>query len=108
MMPSMTNPMDALKSFEQALKSGKLKVERGRIDQDLIVHLDDPNGGLRLTYAKMRGEVVGSLALLTPAEPLEGTPVMQLGYAVAQHLRRRGLGKAITKAAIDEFTAGMA
>jgi len=106
-MPTTVNPMDALKSFEPALKAGELEVGRGAVHPDLLVHIDHPMGKPRATYAKMQGESVGALAMLGPADPLNGLRVFQLGYAVPQHLRKRGLAKDIAQAAIDEFTAAM-
>ena len=43
-MATLVNPMDALRSFKPALKKGELRIERGRVNTDLIVHMDTPNG----------------------------------------------------------------
>lgn len=107
-MPTIVNPMDAFRTFEPALKSGTLKVQRGTVDPELIIHLDEPNGQWRMTYARMRGSSVSAIAIILSAESEDGLPVFQIGYAVPQHLRKRGMGKEIAQAAIDEFTAGMA
>ncbi|MBB4859436.1 hypothetical protein HNO88_002765 [Novosphingobium chloroacetimidivorans] len=107
-MPTIINPMDALKSFEPALKRGELQIESGRLDSSLLVHRDEPNGEWRITYARMNGSAVAALAIIVPADPKDGAPVFQIGYAVPQHLRKRGLGKRIAQAAIDEFSSGMA
>lgn len=42
------------------------------------------------------------------SDPLEGKPVFQIGYAVPQHLRKRGLAKDIANAAIAELQNGLA
>lgn len=107
-MPTLVDPMDALKSFEPALKRGELRTERGRVEPNLIVHMDTPNGDWRMTYALMRGQTVGAIAIILGAEHENGLPVFQIGYAVPQHLRKRGLGRKVVEAAIAEFTAGMA
>lgn len=107
-MSTIVNPMDALKTFEPALKRGELEVEPGRLDTSLIVHHDRPNGEMRITYAKMNGSTVSALAIIIPADRYEGLPVFQIGYAVPQHLRKRGLAKGIAQSAMNEFTAGMA
>lgn len=104
----IVNPMDALKLFEPAFNSGELEVQRGDIHKDVIVHADSPNGNSRLTYVTMSGTSVTSMALIVSAEFENGKPVFQIGYAVPQHLRKRGMAKAIAKAAVDEFTAGIA
>ena len=107
-MPSIVNPMDAFKTFEPALRRGELQVQRGTIHPDLLLHLDHPSGSTRFTYAKLQGQSVAAMAIIIPAESLNGKPVFQIGYAVPQHLRKRGLAKEIAQAAIDEFSAGMA
>ena len=107
-MPTIVNPMSAFKTFGPALRNGELSVQPGTVDPDLIVHLDTPNGQMRITYARMREASVSAIAMIIPADPVEGLPVFQIGYAVPQHLRKRGIGKEIAQAAIDEFTAGMA
>ena len=106
-MPILVNPMDALVTFEPALKRGELETERGRIDPSLIVHMDLPQGKTRITYARMRGDSVIGLAIIIPAEFENGLPVFQIGYAVPQHLRKRGIGKELVQAALDEFTSGV-
>lgn len=107
-MPSIVNPMDAFKTFEPALKAGELRVQKGTVHPDILVHMDMPAGSLRITYAQLRGNSVSAIAIIIPAEHENGLPVFQIGYAVPQHLRKRGIGKAIARAAIEEFTAGMA
>jgi predicted acetyltransferase len=108
-MPTIVNPMDAFKTFEPALKSGQLNVQMGTVDPTLLMTLDEPTAGeWRMTYARMHGESVGAIAIILPAEPFKGRPVFQIGYAVPQHLRKRGLAKDVAHAAINEFTAGMA
>ncbi|WP_294310178.1 hypothetical protein, partial [uncultured Sphingomonas sp.] len=81
-MPSLVNPLDAFKTFEPALRRGELQIERGRVDPSLIVHVDQPEGRLRITYARMQNDSVVGIAIITPAEFENGLPVFQLGYAV--------------------------
>ncbi len=106
-MPTLVNPMEALVTFEPALKRGELEIERGRIDPSLIVHMDLPQGKTRITYARMQGDSVIGIAIIIPAEFENGLPVFQIGYAVPQHLRKRGIAKKLVQAAIDEFTSGV-
>ncbi len=109
-MATVVNPMDALKSFEPAFQRGELEMRRGQIHSDLLIHMDVPDGkNWRLTYAKTNGTTVRAITLISDAGPMDedGLPVFQVGYAVPQHLRKRGLATSTTQAAIDEFTAGM-
>lgn len=106
-MPTLVNPMDAMKTFEPALQSGAIRVQPGEVDPNLFVHLDHPNGETRLTYARFKNGSLSALAIIIPTERYEGLPCFQVGYAVPQHLRKRGLGKDVARAAIAEFRAGM-
>lgn len=46
-MPGMTDPTDALTSFQQVLLAGEIDLQRGSADRELYVHSDWPNGELR-------------------------------------------------------------
>jgi 20S proteasome alpha/beta subunit len=101
--------MDALKSFEPALKSGELHVQPSVLDSTLLIHADNPTGSdPRLTYAKMRGASVGALVIFTGNGMEKGVPVFQVGYAVPQHLRKRGLAKEALRLALEDFRQAMA
>ena len=106
-MPTLVNPMDALKTFEPALRAGAIEVQPGEIDQDILVHVDQPNGKPRVTYARFKNGSLAALAIILPVEAYEGETCFQIGYAVPQHLRKRGYGKGIVRAAIAEFRGGM-
>lgn len=106
-MPRLVNPMDAMKTFEPALRSGEIRVQPGEVDPELFVHLDHPNGQPRVTYARFKSNNLSALAIIIPAEHYEGKPCFQIGYAVPQHLRKRGYAKDVARAAIAEFRAGM-
>ena len=99
--------MDALRSFEPALKAGEISVQPGEVDHEVFVHLDHPNGEPRVTYVRFKNGSVISLAIVIPAEPYKSERCFQIGYAVPQHLRKRGLAKDIARAAIAEFSAAM-
>lgn len=107
-MPSLVNPMDAMKTFEPALRAGEISVQLGEVDPTIAVHFDQPNGEPRYTYARRKNETVIALAIIIPAQPFEGERCFQIGYAVPQHLRKRGYAKEIARAAIAEFRSGMA
>lgn len=46
----------ALRSFQQALDDGQIALSPGSLDAQLFVHLDRPNGELRLTYVRLETE----------------------------------------------------
>ena len=45
----MTDPSNALQSFQQALLRGEMQLQRGVLHPDLYLHVDDPNGQTRFT-----------------------------------------------------------
>lgn len=106
-MPAMTDPSDALASFQQMLPLGVLRLEPGAIDPNVFVHGDTPAPGVRrLTYVRLDGQAVTAMALLTSCDPIEGRPCFALGYAVPPVYRGQGRAKAIVIAALAELAEG--
>lgn len=64
----MTDPSDGLKSFQQEIRRGNLRVRRAKSDSDLFVHLDTPLGALRYTYVRLEGKTVTALVMFAMAE----------------------------------------
>jgi RimJ/RimL family protein N-acetyltransferase len=104
----MTDPSDALKSFQQALVDGQLQLQRGEIDSDLFVHVDKPNGQPRFTYVRLQRQTVTALVILVISDPIEGTRCFQIGYAVPEAYRSQGHAKNAVGAAIIELKHGLA
>jgi hypothetical protein len=50
----MTDPANALQSFKQALLRGGIKPQRGLLDKSIYAYVDHPNGGIRLTYVRLK------------------------------------------------------
>ncbi len=70
-MPEMTDPSSALASFQQELRRGTLRLQRGTVDRDLFVYPDNINGRVRLTYATLQGAVVTALAIFVVVDQVE-------------------------------------
>ena len=104
----MVNPYDGLTSFQQALLDGQIRVQQGAVDPTLFVHLDHPNGETRITYVTLRHQTVTAFVTLLPAEPVEGVPCFQIGYAVPERFRGKGNAKRLVTAAITELRQGLA
>lgn len=104
----MTDPTDALISFQEALRLGNLDLQRGELDSDLVVHLDHPIGKARFTYGYISGTTVTALAIFALVEPLGGLPCFHVGVAVPEPFRDKGLAKKIIAAGIAELRHGMA
>ena len=106
METSMTNPMDALTSFQQALLDGEIQPQKGELHDDLLVLVDHPRGVPRFTYAlTLQGQVIAA-AIFVQADPIDGSPCFNAGYAVDLAHRSKGYGKAITQKAFAELTNG--
>ena len=107
-MPKMTDPSEALKSFQQMLPSGRLQLQPGAIDAELFVHLDHPNGKPRFTYVRIEHLTVTVLVVFVLGDPIEGVPCFSVGYAVPEAYRNQGRAKSAVTAAISELEHGMA
>ena len=62
-MPKKTNLMDALKYLQKALDAVTVRMQRCEIYPNLRVLVDEPNGDLRLTYAKVIAGTVQSMVV---------------------------------------------
>lgn len=106
-MPAMTDPADALASFQEMLPLGILQLFNGERDPTLRVHRDEPSPGTqRLTYVHLEGELVTALAMAVNVQPFQGRPCFMIGYAVPTQYRRQGRATAIVKSMLGELTAG--
>ncbi|MEC5292480.1 hypothetical protein VSX64_17800 [Aurantimonas sp. C2-6-R+9] len=106
-MSNMTNPSDALAGFQSAYIDDAISIQRAERYPGVFVHVDQPNGTTRYTYAEIQADVVNAVALLILTEPVEGVPCFQLGYAVREDCRQEGKAHAIVAAAIDEIVVGL-
>jgi RimJ/RimL family protein N-acetyltransferase len=104
----MTDPFEALTSFQKALLDGEIKnLQAGELDRDLFVYLDQPTGVTRLTYVRIDRQSVTAMAILVGTEPMKGLPCFQAGVAVPVALRGKGYAKSVLAAAIAELKHGL-
>jgi RimJ/RimL family protein N-acetyltransferase len=103
----MTDPLNALQSFQQALLRGEIELQRGVLDTDLYVYVDKPNGQPRFTYVRLNGNTVSAFVEFAWCEPIEGTPCLAIGYAVAEKYRKQGRAKEAIIAALSEMQHGL-
>lgn len=102
----MTDPMNALRSFQQALSQGIIAPQRAELHHDLLFLVDDANGETRFSYALVKGDHVVALVTFIPAAPMNSFPCLNAGYAVDEVCRSQGYGKEVTQKAFDELTNG--
>ncbi|RUZ19897.1 MULTISPECIES: N-acetyltransferase [unclassified Mesorhizobium] len=109
MTQQLTDPAVGLVSFQKALADGEIFPEHCRLDPDLYVLLDQPAGSPRFTYARIQKDgTVTAIAILAVAEPMQGLPCFQLGYAVPEQCRNQGRAKEVVTAALAELKHGFA
>lgn len=78
------------------------------LDKALSVHLDEPTAGtIRFTYARIVDGEVQALVMFVQAEPLNGLPCFQVGYAVPKAHRNQGLATSTLQSAIAELVHGL-
>lgn len=106
-MPKMTDPSDALISFQQAYLTGKIPLQKGELDPNVYVHMDRPNGEIRLTYVRLIDRAVTAIVIFVQCDPLENLPCFSIGYAVPEPFRRKGLAKTTIRSAIEEMKMGL-
>jgi len=106
-MPGMTDPSSALQSFQIAMVSGQLSLQRGALDHDVFLHFDQPNNRPRFTYVRVEGSTVTAMAMFVADVPMDGKPFFDLGYAVPAAYRGQGRAKEIVAAGLAELAKGM-
>jgi hypothetical protein len=103
----MTDPFDALTSFQQAMLDGEITLRAGELDPDLFLYVDEPNGVPRFTYVRLDRQSVTAFAELCLTEPMHGHPCFQAGVAVPEAHRGKGYAKSVLAAAIAELRHGL-
>jgi RimJ/RimL family protein N-acetyltransferase len=99
----MTDPMNALLSFQQEFAVLKPKLKPARTDPNLYLYVDAPNGEIRVTFVRLEGKTVTALVSFAEGEPEDGINCHNIGYAVAEAYRNQGRAKEIVAAAIREL-----
>ena len=105
-LSQMTDPTNALVSFQEALSAGKLRLERGRVDPNVYLHVDQAQGQPRFTYVQLEGQIVTAFVSFVINGTIEGHPNLAAGYAVPEPFRNQGRAKATLAAGIAEMQNG--
>jgi len=84
-LAEMTDPFDALKSFQQALLRGIIKLQRGDIDPDLYLRVDSPNRKLRLSCAERSRPRMGLHCLVPQPNLPIGFELKTLRFQCVSH-----------------------
>lgn len=107
-MSHMTDPMNALRELQKALDNNWVQLTPCDIYKEISVIADQPNDVPRFTYALVKNGKVQAVSLFALAEPVEGFPCFNVGYAVLENLRGKGVGTEILRKGIEEIYLGFA
>src|SRR5260370_21557881 len=99
----MTDPSNALQSFQQILLTGKIRLEPGRLDTNLYSYVDEVDGTTRFTLVRVDGKTVTAFVVSAEDGTIEGKPCFAIGYAVPEAYRNQGRAKEIVRAALAEM-----
>ena len=106
-MVSFVDPTSALNQLQNQLTNKELPLVRSFSRTDLFVLRDEPNQKPRFTYLSIEKSTIRSIAMFVLVEPYQGLPCFQIGYAVAESYRNKGLATQTVKAAINELVHGL-
>lgn len=104
----IADPMEALVSLQQAVRRESVTAQPAVLARGISVLVDQPNGVLRYTYARIEHGRVKAIAIFIPHEPINGVPCFNLGYAVPETYRNRGWASEIVEQGIQELRHGLA
>lgn len=102
----IADPMDALVSLQREVRRG-MPTNPCDLYPGLRVVLDQPNGIIRYTYARIEHGRVKAIALFVHHEPIDGVPCFNLGYAVPDAYRGRGWAPEIVEQGVQELRQGL-
>ena len=86
---TMTDPLNALQSFQQALLRGEIQPQRGVLDKNIYVYVDQPEGETRFTYVRLEGKTVTAFVSSLRASLLKGRRVSLLVMPFPNHIETK-------------------
>lgn len=101
-MSIMANPMEALLSYQQALRAN-MPIDPNELDADYLKRSGQVAGATRFDYVKIIDGEVLALAMFVEEEPHNGTARYSLAYAVSETHRGRGLAVEAIKKGIEDL-----
>lgn len=106
-MAAMTDPGNALALYQQAFAAGAIPMQPCRLDPSLFMAVDHPNGKTRFSYMRVAGKKMTALVMFAQDGMAEGGPIFNIGYAVDDGARGRGLAQSTLVAALAELKDGL-
>ena len=106
-MPSMTDPANAMHSFQEELVRGTIKLQDGSVNAGIHLHADNPEGVSRFSYVRLENGTVTAFVSFVPVDPIEGKICFSIGYAVPEQYRNQGRAKKVVSMAMAEMQYGL-
>lgn len=103
----MTDPGNALALYQEAFAAGAIPLRPCRLDPSLFRAVDQPNGKTRFSYMRIAGKKITALVVFAQEGMAEGGPIFDIGYAVDDGARGRGLARSTLVAALAELEYGL-
>lgn len=98
----MADPMNALRSYQQALDAG-MPVDPSELDGDYLKRNGEVSGAMRFDFLKIiDGEAI-AIAMFVEDEPHNDVARYSLAYAVNENHRRRGLAIEVVNKGIEDL-----
>lgn len=101
---------EGLRQIALAIKNNAIKIEPGRVYEDIYAHGDKPEGVARFTYVMfsptVKNEVIARCTIIFDSMR-EDVATWQVDWAVAEGYREKNWGKTIAMKALTEFCNGM-
>jgi len=101
-MSNMVNPLDGLLELQAGVDSN-LQMVKCPGTSGLSVVFDQPQGVLRMTYAMIEDEIVIGYTVFIQDKPIGNITVFDIGYAVLEKYRGKGLATRIVNSSIGLF-----
>jgi GNAT superfamily N-acetyltransferase len=92
-----------LKSFQNGFRDGDINPRPGTVNSEIFVFGDEAGGSQRITYADIQNGAVLAIAVYFLTEPYKGIHCFQVGYAVAEEHRNKGIATALLEKSIAEL-----
>jgi RimJ/RimL family protein N-acetyltransferase len=104
----MTDPSNAMRSFQEEHSRGRIQLQRGAVYPDLYMHFDEKDGKGRFSYVTLENRTVTAFVNFVLVDPIERKPCFSIGYAVPEAYRNQGRAKEAVGMALAEMQHGLA
>jgi hypothetical protein len=103
-MKPMADPIVALRGFQNAINSGATPDPYDLEDNYIALYDEFPDGRKRYSYVKIVGQEVQALSIFGLEDPIKNIVCYNVGYAVCELHRKRGLAVEVVSKGLEKLT----